>query len=206
MKLLKLALITLVVCSAGCAKKKAETLNLRMLESKKVAVAEITGDEKSAKMVEIALVNEIIEQGRFQIVDRTTVKEALVTYPAENDRVRLGKKVGADYVLSVAIQEFKVTDRSGLDQVEEEDSQMTEEWKSSDPIKTKSYVKVKGREGIVRLMFKFLDVEKDEVIFKGIGSGRETVNSREQTIPGQLKLLEGLSNRAVRDFFDRLPK
>lgn len=177
-----------------------------MLRGKIIALAEVRGSKEARDLVEVALVNDIIEKGSLYVVDRATAAEALVTYPAENDRQRLGKKVGADYVLTLAIEEFKVTDRQGLDAVEEADSVMTEEWHEKKPVAAKSYKKVRSSEGIVRLRFDFLDVGTGERADEGVGEARETFNSRERDLPRKMQLLESLASRAVADFFAKMPR
>ncbi len=176
-----------------------------MLRGKIIALAEVRGSKEARDLVEVALVNDIIEKGSLYVVDRATVAEALTAYPAENDRQRLGKKVGADYVLTLAIEEFKVVDRQGLDAVEEEDSVLTEEWREKKPVIAKSYKKVRGVEGIVRLRFDFLEVGTGENAYSGAGEARETFNSRERDLPRKMQLLESLTSQAVSDFFAKMP-
>lgn len=201
-----LALLLLFV--PACASKKknqTETLSQHALRGKIIALAEVRGPKEARDLVEVALVNDIIEKGSLYVVDRTTVAEALATYPAENDRQRLGQKVGADYVLTLAIEEFKVIDRQGLDAVEEEDSVLTEEWREKKTVVAKSYKKVRSSEGIVRLRFDFLDVSTGERAYSGVGEVRETFHSRERDLPRKMQLLESLTSQAVTDFFAKMP-
>lgn len=200
--------ILIILFLPACASKKknlSEPLTQRTLRGKIIALAEVRGPKEARDLVEVALVNDIIDKGSLYIIDRPTVAEALATYPAENDRQRLGKKVGADYVLTLAIEEFKVVDRQGLDALEEEDSVMTEEWREKKPVVAKSYKKVRSSEGIVRLRFDFLDVGTGERAYAGIGEARETYNSRERDLPRKMQLLESLATQAVSDFFAKMP-
>lgn len=192
----------------GCAhKKSADHISRDDLTTKLVALADISGAEEAKLQVEVAIVNEIIDKGRFRIVDRGTVREALVTYPADSDWQRLGKKLGADFVFSIRIQEFHVVERQGYDRVQEEDSVLAEE--SGEPNKKvigTRYVKVKSYEGSVKLSAMLFDVAEGAIIYQGTGLATDTVSSRDKDAPGKLKLLEKLSAKAITDFFERMPK
>lgn len=191
----------------GCAHKKViEPLTREQLQSKRVALAEINGAAESRSHVEVAVINEILDQGRFQIIDRATVQDALVTYPAESDWQRLGKKVGADYILAIRIAEFAVTERKGYDKVQEEDSVLTEESGETKPVVGVRYQKVKSYEGFVKLGCTFFDVSENAIIHQGAGHATATYNSRDKGMPGKLGLLEKLSRLAITDFFETMPK
>lgn len=190
----------------GCAHKKiAEPMTRRQLQNKRVALAEIRGATESKSHVEVAIINEIIDQGRFEIIDRSTVQDGLVTYPTESDWQRLGKKINADYILSVRIAEFKVTERQGLDSVVEEDSVLEEESGEHKPLKSSRYVKVKSYDGSVKLDAIFFDIAENAIIYEGTGAAKELRNSRDGAIPGKMELLEKLSAKAIRDFFEKMP-
>lgn len=200
-----LSLLALIL-AAGCAGKKPITLlTQENLQDKRVAVAEIDGPKEARKHVEVALANEIIEHGRFQIIDRTTVNDAKVTYPDRSDWKRLGEKVGADYVLGVKILDFSIKEREGYDSVEEEDSLLTEEAKSDEPIVGKRYVKVKGDAGSVRLKMSFYDVAQGKMLQEGVGQASDNLNTRDGNIR-KMDFLESLTAQAVQNFFDSLPK
>lgn len=202
-------LIVLVIISVaqlliqGCAHKKA--FDRDELQSKRVALAEIKSAAQSKTQVEVAIINEILEHGRFEIVDRTSVQEALVTYPTQTDWKRLGEKLDADYIMSVRVAEFKVDERHGYDVTEEEDSVLAEEAGQSKPIKTKNYYKVKSYTGFVRLLIVLFDVKRDAIAYQGSGESNQTVNSRDMNMPGKMKLLETLTHKAVTDFFEKIP-
>jgi len=204
----------------GCGHKKdVRSVTLNELQSKRVAMVEIDAPPESKQHVEVAIINEILDEGRFQITDRTTVLDALSTYPDEADWQRLGKKIGADYVLQVKLNDFRIADRQGLDRVQEEDSLLTQESGESKPVVVTRYVKVKALDGVVSLHAKFFDVAANEITYQGRGEASERVNSRDyaQTVaeastskkklmPGKMKLLERLTSMAIRDFFERIPK
>lgn len=178
-----------------------------------MALAEIKGGVESRNHIEVALVNEIIDRGRFEIVDRTTVQKALATYPTEADWQGLGQKIGADYILAFRVDSFDVNERQGYDKVEEEDSALAEELGTDEAVATR-YVKVKSYQGNVTLQGRFFDVAFDRVSYEGKGMATEAIASNDLStkkgarseMPRKMQLLEGLSQKAVRDFFEQMPK
>ncbi|MEW6057877.1 MAG: hypothetical protein AB1540_14815 [Bdellovibrionota bacterium] len=191
----------------GCAhKKKAEPVTLKRLQSKRVALVEIRGESESKKHVEAAILNEILDHGRFEIVDRNSVLDAQVTYPHESDWQRLGQKVGADYVMSVRVLDFSAKDRQGFDKIEEEDSVLTEESGSKEPVIGTRYQKVRAIEGNVKLQIVFFDVAQNAVLHQGMGSAKEVRNSRDKTSFRKMDMLDKLSREAIANFFNELPE
>lgn len=201
----KIIILTFLILSFGCAKKHTDEFNARSLTGKNVAIAHIDGPKEARRFVEVAIVNEVIANGRFAVVDRIATQEAMIDYPAINDRQKLGKKLGADYVLSVQIDDYKVVDRHGYDQVEEEDSVLAEEMHESE-VKTKKYYKVKASDALVKIYFSFVNVQTGEVQFSGTGSSSLRIDSRDTKNMGKMHLLEEATNDAVHRFFESLPK
>lgn len=192
---------------AGCAHKKTiQPVTLSNLVDKHVALAEVKGSVESVKHVEVAIINEILDHGRFMIVDKATVQDALSIYPTESDYEGLGKKVGADYVLGVKIKNFDIKERQGYDKVVTEDSVLTEESGEKKPVMGTRYVKVKSFEGLVKLECTFFDVLANKVTYQGIGEATATENSRDKKYMGKMDLLERLSGQAITDFFEKVPK
>lgn len=189
----------------GCAHQKKNGVAAADLQNKRVALAEIKAGPDSKPQVEVALINALIEKGYFEIVDRSSVAEAIATYPTETDWPRLGKKVGADYILSLEVLEFDVKEREGFDSVTEEDSLLAEEAHSKKPVLGTRYVKVKGYEGTVRIRGRLFDVPREKIVFEGEGSSSEKHTSTEQGgAPRKLQLLEKLSTQAMNKFLERM--
>lgn len=183
-------------------------VTLSQLQSKRVAMTEIKGSPEEVKHVEVAIINEILDRGRFQIVDKATVQDALVAYPTESDYEGLGKKVDADYVLAVKVKDWVVDERKGYDKVESEDSVLEQESgeKGKKVVGTR-YVKVKGWRGRVKLECDFWDVGAGKMTYSGFGEASDTWNSRDhQDYMGKMQLLEQLSAKAITDFFEKIPK
>lgn len=203
---LRLSFLPLLFFAMGCAAKKpATTLHRDELVGKKVAIANVDGPKEARKHVEVALINEVIDQGRFEVLDRTSVREALSVYPHHSDWKRLGDHLKADFILNVKVIHFTVKEREGFDAVEEEDSLLTEESGASEAIRGRRYVKVKGNAGHVRLKMTFFDVGQNKILHDGYGEALETVNSRDNPKGGKMALLEKLTEKAVRNFFETLP-
>jgi hypothetical protein len=126
-----------------------------------------------------------------------------VTYPDESDWEKLGKKLKADYVLSVDAKDAEITEREGYDRVEEEDSVLAEERRESSAVGVR-YVRVKSYDGVVKLRFRFFDVSQRKVTFDAIGTAEEVLHSRQEQMPGKMVFLEKLVNHAVGDFFKKI--
>ncbi|GEM_PF-1623947 len=206
--LAKIAVVPLLfmVISACSGKKPANKLYSEDLVGKTVAIAQIDAAKESRAHVEVAIINEVIDQGRFEVLDRTTVLDALSTYPDRSDWKRLGDFLKSDFILGVKVVDFTVKERQGYDTIEEDDSLLTEESGSSKTVRGKRHVKVKGNAGKVRLKLTFFDVAQDKVLHEGFGEASETVNSRDNPEGGKMALLERLTAMAVRNFFEALPR
>jgi hypothetical protein len=161
----------------GCAHKNAiNPFSSAELQNKRLALIEIKGlsDEKSR--VETAVLNEIAAERRFQLVDRKIVQNALAANSFENDWQQLGRKIGADYLLSLRVNNFIATESHGV--------------KNS-----------KIYEGTMRLTAIFYDVESGAIVYQGMGAANESTGVADKT-----KLLEKLTAKSARDALDRIPK
>jgi hypothetical protein len=208
--LLKLSVALFLVSQCfliGCAHKKTvEQITQDQLQSKRVALVEIKGADEATAHVEVAVLNQIRDKGRFEIVDKPSVQDALVIYPDESDWQRLGKKVGADYLLSIKVVEFNVLERAGLDRVKEEDPVLEQESGEKKKVIASRYVKVKSYQGDVRLSCIFYDVKENAIVYQGLGVASDTLNSRDGALPGKLHFLEQVTAKAMDNFFERIPK
>lgn len=196
-----------VVCFVfGSCSHAKKGLNQKQLRSRVVALAEINGAKEARLQTEIAIVNDIIEKGRFQILDRATVQSALVQHPTSADWQALGKELGADLILSVDILEFQLDSRNGYDAIEEEDSLLSAEHRSSRDQKWKHYYKVKSQTGLVKVRVRFFDVSSGSFSLSQENEASRTYNSRDGDMPRAMKILEELTQQAVTTAFDSLPQ
>lgn len=201
-----LALSVALSFGACSHKKPRPELTRAHLRDKAVALVSVSGAKEARLQVEIALVNEVIDEGRFRIIDRKTVQEATVAHPHEADWGRLGKELKADYLLAVDVLDFKTDKREGYDAVEEKDSLLSAEHHESSDKKWRKLYKVRAREGFVRLRLRFFDVSRGLVTFQGESEATETHNSRDGDLPRAMKLMETLTAKAFRSYFERLPE
>ena len=198
--------LALLFEGAGCSHKKVkERLSQKDLRSKVVALIGVDGAKEAALQTEIAIVNQVIEKGTFQIIDRAAVQAALVGHPADGDWVALGHELNADYVLRLTVVEFKAETRQGYDVNEEEDSLLSTENRTPRKQKWKHYSKVKSQEGYVKLRVEFFDVATHEMAQSEATEARRIFNSRDGEIPRKLKMLEELTAQAVATYFESLP-
>ena len=203
-KILALCLLATLAFSSCAHKKEKQKLTLSNLRGKSVALVNIDAPKEVALHVETAVVNEVIEHGRFQIVDRKSVQEAMVHHPAESDWGRLGKELKADLLLAIDVLEFKTDKRSGYDAVEEEDSLLSSEQRESYSKKWKKYSKVHQRDGTLKLRFKFYDVASKTYLKISETETTGSYNSRDGDMPRAIKLLETLTAKAFAQFFEDL--
>ena len=196
--------ITALTLSSCAHKKKKPELTLEYLRDKAVALVAIEGAKEAKLQVETAIVNEIIENGRFHLIDRKSVQNALAEAPSESDWPRLGEALKADLLLKVDILEFKTDKRTGYDSVEEEDSLLSAEHRESRSKQWKKYYKVSQREGYVKLQLSFYDVASRTVFASQTTEASEAHNSRDGDVPRALKLLETLCAKSIGNFFRNL--
>jgi hypothetical protein len=200
-----LTIVSILAFAVGCSgKKKKNDLSLKELQEKRVALVDVQGAKDSKIQVEISLLNEIIENGRFQIVDKATVDEAMSIYPAETDYKALAKKIEADLLLAIKIETYDIVERKGYDKVEEEDSILAQESGESKVVIGSRFVKVKSLEGKVSLIGFFYDGDTGELIKRVVAEAHQNLNSRDQVIQRKMQLLESLSKQAVHNLFENL--
>src|SRR4051812_36998742 len=108
---IKLRWIYLLGCIfslAACSTAKKKTLPaLSDLQGKKIALVSIEGEATAKKVVEVALINQLIQRGTFILISKQDVETAR-TAPNQSptDWQGLAKRVGADYALQAEILQF----------------------------------------------------------------------------------------------------
>jgi hypothetical protein len=196
---------TLLVLGAfGCSHAKITTPELSRMEGKKVALVDIDGEDTPKRIVEVALINQLVQRGTFLIVSKEDVDKARVATdinPADWQAV--GKRAGADYAIKAKVLEFAADEHTGYSSETVKDSQMEEETGEAE---TENVYKVKSLEGRVRIQMDFASLsEKD--LRSGIAEASDKVVSEQKTqraeLPPRLRFLETLSNKAFKDFFDK---
>lgn len=189
---------------SACASAKKTTPVLSEMEGKKVALVEIDSEETPRKVVEVALINQLVQKGTFILVPREAVTKvrAQPDLPP-NDWRELTRRVGADYALRAKVLQFDADIHEGYNKEEVEDSQLEAERGDGH---TERVFKAKALEGKVRVEISFVRIFDDETR-TGIAEAEETIVQEAKTeaihLPPKLRFLENLSNKAFKEFFER---
>ena len=203
---LPMAFGLLVACSS--AKKK--TPELGAMGGKKVALIEILGESTARATVEVALINQILKRGTFDLISKQDVEKARLAPDQDStDWVGVARRAGADYAMRVDVQEFDAPTREGYSSVEVEDSQLAEE-RGEEGRKTQRLYKVKAIQGKVKLAVEFVDARNPKAegaVRKGTAEVTKEVvaeaKDRAALLPPKLRFLEGLSQQAFEEFFEK---
>jgi hypothetical protein len=194
--------LSLQACSSA---KKKTTPVLSDMNGKKVALISVDGEETPKKIVEVALVNQLVQRGTFILVPKPDV-EAARAAPEQDptDWKGIAKRAGADFALQAKVLKFDAPVREGYSSEEVVDSQLAEEMGTDG--KTQQVFKTKSMEGDVQVELQFTRLEDGDTR-SGVAEAREKVeaNAKSSSIrmPPPLRFLEKLSNKAFREFFDR---
>lgn len=194
---------------AGCASpgpKKTEPELARYL-GRKVALCGIEGEESARQIVEVALVNQLMKHGSFELVPRNEIDQARRDPDIDPSSAwQVAKRAGADVALTARVLEMRATEREGYSAVEEEDSQLAAE-RGRKRGKARRLFKVKTLEGEVKVELRFRDVaggEKgDERHAVAFASDIAEASAEKSAIhlPPRLGFLEQITQRAFADFF-----
>lgn len=198
-----LALSVLIACSHGA---KRTTPELSKLEGKKVALIDVDGEDTARRIVEVALINQLVARGTFIIVSKQDVEAARVA-PSQNptDWVGIARRAGADYALRGKVLNFDGDIREGYSSETVEDSQLAAE-RGPDEGKTERIYKVKSLDGNVRVELQFAATQGDDIrTAVAEKTGRVVSEGKDEAVhlPPKLRFLENLANAAFKDFFDR---
>lgn len=196
-----------VLSLAGCSHAKKKTPELSQLEGKKVALVDVEGEATSRKVVEVALINQLVQRGTFEIVAKEDVAAARsAPEQAPQDWVGIARRAGADYAVRAKVLEFKADTRDGYSSEEIHDSQLAAE-RGEKEGKTQRLYKVKSLAGLVRLQLDFSKTDpNDPDPRSSVSEAEKTVTAETKSgaahLPPRLRFLEGLANEALKKFFD----
>lgn len=208
-----LTAVLMVATSACSSAPQRTTPKLSDLEGKKVALIEVESEPTQRQMVEVALVNQLVRDGTFELVNKKEVDKAR-TLPdvSPTDWKEMARRAGADLALKARVLEFKADDHEGWTRVDREDSVLAAEQGES-ARKSKQLVRAKSLEGSVKVELSFTDLralgsaEGAGETRSAIAEATETVSSDQSKGPIQLPLrmrfLEKLVNRAFAEFFEK---
>ena len=199
-----LASLALVDCSH--ARKK--TPELSELEGKRVALIDIDGETTARSIVEVALINQLVARGTFEIIAKEEVNKARLA-PAQDplDWVGIARRTGADFALKAKVIQFDADQHEGYSSEEVYDSQLAAE-RGEKEGKTKHLFKVKSLEARVKVQLDFSKTDpKDPDLRSAVAESEKTVTSEGKVeavhLPPRLRFLEQVSNEAFKKFFDQ---
>ncbi len=194
--------ISLVSCST--AKRKGE-LDLSALRGKKVALVSTEGEPTAKSIMEVALVNQLIQQGTFILLPKLDLEKARSAPDIQpTDYRQIAQRAGADYALRIKVMEFEAETKKGYSTEKIYDSEIAAEQGTDGQVER--VFKTEALEGHVQFELKFTAVA-DSSTQSGIAEAQERVEASEKNsaihLPLKLRFLETLSNKAFREFFNR---
>lgn len=197
--------LALSLISCTTAKKNKTNPALAEMTGKKVALVSIEGEDTARRVVEVALINQLVQRGTFILVSKQDV-EAARTAPQQDPRDWNGiaKRTGADYALRARVIQFQADQNEGYSSDTVYDSQLAEEQGTDG--KTERVYKVKSLDGHVRVELQFIRLSDNDTRI-GFANADEKVEADAQKtaihLPPSLRFLEKLSNKAFKEFFDQ---
>jgi hypothetical protein len=198
-----------VVYASGCSSgPKRTTPELSKLEGKKIALVEVEAEPTARRIVEVALVNQLMKRGTFELVSKQVLDTARIKpHTKLDDIAELAREAGADYALIAKVLEFDATTREGYSKEVVEDSQMAAE-RGEDARMTERTYKVKSLTGKVRVELTFIRAKADEDTDRrtAVAEADKVVTVEEKTsaarLPPKMRFLEELANEAFAKFFE----
>ncbi len=194
--------------ATGCSSAKKKTPELSRLEGKKVALISIDGEKTSRSIVEVALVNQLMKRGSFELVGKREVDAARGAASQDTtDWIGVARKAGADYALKANVLQFDAVENEGYSSEKVEDSQMAAE-RGEDHRMVDRLYKVKSLDGKVRVQLDFAKTdEKDPDLRSGVAEAEQKVTAEGKTggihLPPRLRFLETIANEAFQAFFEK---
>jgi hypothetical protein len=199
--------LLLGVFAVGCssAPKKTDLVSLKSLHGKKVALVSIEGEDTARKITEVALINQLVKRGTFELISKGAVETARTDVDQDpTDWKGLAKRSGAELALRVRVNRFNADVKSGYSKEEVYDSQLAEE--NGTDGKTERIYRAKALVGDVQFELKFTDLAT-QTTTRGIAEATDRVESNAKlsavTLPPRLRFLETLSNTAFKKFFEQ---
>jgi hypothetical protein len=193
----------------ACSHAKTTRPVLSDLEGKKVALVEIDGEPTARAVVEVALINQLLKQGTFEIISKQDLAKAR-NAPGQDPRdwTGIAKAAGADYALKAKVLNFDSEVHDGYSNVEVDDSEMAAEM-GEKARKTQRLYKVKKLDGNVRVQLDFAHLEsresKDADLRSAVAQAEDHFTADEQAgaihLPPRLRFLETIANQAFSKFF-----
>ncbi len=155
-------------------------------------------------MVEVAIVNELIKRGDFELISKKEFERARSEVEASPLAIaETAKRLGAHLLLKAEVRESTVDAEQGYDRVETEDSALRDETGNG---KTDRLIKVKRLTGRVTIYFEFQDLATSETrsaLETESEELRETEERGAIRLPPKLRFLERVVQKTVTRFFEQ---
>lgn len=201
-KLKALAAAALAVALASCSSGPKTKPELSTLVGKKVALIAVEGEETARRVAEVALVNQLVKSGDFDLLARQEVEKSRAALGVDTTSpVEIARGAGADLALVARVVRFETQERSGYSKEKINDSQLEAETGDG---RTERLYKVRALDGDVAMELVFTDVATGEVR-RAEAARKETVTVedrvRRESLPPRLRFLEKLTNEAFAEFF-----
>ncbi|MCC7440539.1 MAG: hypothetical protein IT285_02835 [Bdellovibrionales bacterium] len=195
-----------VALATGCAAgARRTTPELSELEGRRVALIAVEGEATARKVVEVALVNQLVENGTFILVNKKDVDVARARVGQDPaDWKGLARSAGAELALRARVLTFDANVTEGYSAEKVKDSQLAAE-RGEDAAETERLYKVRALEGNVRVELEFTDLSTGDVRSAVAEKQQKVVADTSQSaahLPPRLRFLEGVANQAFSRFFE----
>lgn len=192
----------------GCSHARKKTVDLSEMQGKKVALISIDGEDTARRVTEVALINQLIQHGSFDLVSKQDVEAARIAPEQDpTDWIGIARRSGADYALRAKVLSFDATERAGYSSEKVEDSQMAQDM-GEDHRMTDHLYKVKSLTGKVQVRLDFSKTDpKDPDLRTGVAEAEDVATSGTRTeaphLPPRLSFLQQLEGKAFAKFFEQ---
>ncbi len=206
MPLKTLLLVVFFATLSSCATSKKVEPELSAYKGRKVALIEVEGESTSRKVVEVALINQLVKRGSFVLVNKKDVEAARVDVKvdARND-AQVATHAGAEIALRAKVIEFDGEVHEGHSTERVYDEQLAAERGEKEGTTDRLY-KVKRLDGKVKVELTFIDLKNSDTRV-GIAEAVESTEGDERKgaihLPPVLRFLEKVANTAFQNFFEK---
>jgi hypothetical protein len=204
-------IVAFALGAAGCSSARKKTPELSEMLGKPVALISVEGEQTARSVTEVALVNQLIKHGSFELVSKQDVEKARQAPDQDpTDWIGIARRAGAEYGLRAKVLEFDATERQGYSSEQKEDPRLEQDMGSlmKKGQKTERVYKVKSLTGKVRVQLEFAKTDpKDPDLRTAVAEAEDSVTVEAKTeaahLPPRLRFLEKLENEAFAKFFEQ---
>lgn len=214
----KVLFLLLGLVFAGCKStpktpepSPSPTAEFRSFVGKKIALVDVEtlrGGDTARRVVEVALVNELMKRGTFELLAKEDVNAAR-TAPDQDptDWRGVARRAGAEASLRIKVLQFFSEQKEGYSEQEIQDTYLEKETGKE---KSKRLYKVKALDSHVEYRLELVDLEQGKIFVDTIEKKSRIVADESKgtsaRLPPRLRVLESLSQTAFGEFFDKAEK